>query len=110
MNGSDLSSSKISKTSKPPGAPKNLSFLPESIKSYAGTFIPRMRFPMFYQAGLKRAKPETHIYVTYIGFCKDLGIHKSLTISGKHDLDRTGHSLSVSFNLLLKCSLHIVTS
>lgn len=35
-----------------------LSFLPEFTKNYAGIFILKMQFPMFYQVGLKKVKLE----------------------------------------------------
>ena len=98
MNGSGLSNFKISKTLRLPGAQENLDFLLGFIKSYAGTFTQKTQSHMFFQAGSRKAKPETPIYATYTDFCKDFETPKNSITSGKHDLHRA------KYELLNKCS------
>ena len=47
-----------------------LNFLRESIKSYAGTFIQKMLFHMFYQVESKKAKHVIRISDTFTDFYK----------------------------------------
>jgi hypothetical protein len=56
MNGSDPSNFKISKISKQLGWKEKLDSLREYIKNCAGTFILKMRFRMYFQVELRKAK------------------------------------------------------